>query len=161
MSNIALFGIIFIITLSIVLIAGLIWAGVYNRKHKTISAGAYVWEDRKHTFLGLPISFTVYALSPDRLFIRTGFLNTVENEVRLYRVLDIQLRENLFQKILGLGSIVLKTSDKSMHNFTILNVGHAKRVKELLSEAVEVQRRNNRVMGREFMDYDESDDDTE
>ena len=46
-----------------------------------------IWSDRKR-HLGLPISFTKYSLSEDRLFIKTGFLNLREDEVRLYRILD-------------------------------------------------------------------------
>ena len=43
----------------------------------------YIWKDRKRTFLGLPWSFTKYKLTEDRLFIETGFFNSIENEVRL------------------------------------------------------------------------------
>ena len=35
-----------------------------------------VWEDRKRNFLGLPWTFTKYTLTPERLFINTGFLNS-------------------------------------------------------------------------------------
>mgnify|MGYP000064782610 FL=1 len=48
-----------------------------------------VWKDRKRTLFGLPWSFTKYSLSDDRLFISTGFLSTKEDEVRLYRIMDI------------------------------------------------------------------------
>ena len=34
-----------------------------------------VWKDRKRTFLGLPLSFTVYSLDGERLFIKTGVLS--------------------------------------------------------------------------------------
>ena len=36
-----------------------------------------IWTDRKRHF-GLPISFTKYSLSEDRLFRETGFLNLNE-----------------------------------------------------------------------------------
>ena len=36
---------------------------------------AIVWSDKKRPFLGLPISFTKYSLSEDKLYIETGFLN--------------------------------------------------------------------------------------
>ena len=48
----------------------------------------YLWQDRKR-HLGLPISFTRYALSEDRLFLSEGFLNIRDDEVLLYRVRDI------------------------------------------------------------------------
>ena len=45
----------------------------------------YLWKDRKRYF-GLPLSFTRYALSDDRLFISVGFLSIKDDEVLLYRV---------------------------------------------------------------------------
>ena len=41
-----------------------------------------IWTDRKRHF-GLPISFTKYSLSEDRLFRETGLLNLNEEEVLL------------------------------------------------------------------------------
>ena len=116
-----------------------------------------VWQDRKRTIFGLPLSFTKYSLSQERLFINTGFLNTVENEVRLYRVLDVQLTRSLGQRIFGVGTIVVHSSDKSMKDFEIKSIKNSKKVKELLSEFVEKQRDDKRVYGREYMgdDFDE------
>ena len=42
----------------------------------------YLWKDRKR-HLGLPLSFTRYRLSEDRLFCETGFLNIMSDEVLL------------------------------------------------------------------------------
>ena len=64
-----------------------------------------VWSDRKRNWLGLPWTFTVYGLTEDRLFIKTGVLNIHEDEVRLYRILDLSLRKTLWQRIMGLGTI--------------------------------------------------------
>ena len=39
----------------------------------------YLWQDRKR-HLGLPLSFTKYSLSEDRLFVTEGFLNIRDDE---------------------------------------------------------------------------------
>ena len=39
-----------------------------------VSADALLWKDKKRYF-GMPISFTTYSVSDDRLFRETGFLN--------------------------------------------------------------------------------------
>lgn len=109
-----------------------------------------IWQDRKR-HLGLPISFTKYQLSTDRLFVTTGFLNTTENEVRLYRISDVSLTRSLFQKLFGVGTIKVYSSDKSLHDFYIVNVSHPDYVKELLSQQVEAERKRNRVYTRENM----------
>ena len=76
-----------------------------------------IWKDRKRTLFGLPLSFTKYSLEEDRLFIETGFFNSVENEVRLYRIMDLQLSRTLGQKMFGLGTIKVKSADKTLGDF--------------------------------------------
>ena len=65
-----------------------------------------IWEDRKR-ILGMPISFTKYYLSEDRLFVQTGLLSMKIEETLLYRVTDISARVGLFQRIFGVGTIVV------------------------------------------------------
>ncbi len=131
-----------------------------NRSKETIGTSKeHLWSDREHSFMGYPLSFTKYTLDDERLFVNRGFMVKTEDEVRLYRILDIKMKQDLFQQALGLGSIVIKSSDKSLGNYLIKNVAHPHEVKELLSETVEKQRKKSRVMSREFMGYDDGDDD--
>ena len=115
-----------------------------------------VWKDRKRTLFGLPWSFTKYSLSDDRLFISTGFLSTKEDEVRLYRIMDISLKRTLGQKIFGLGTIKCCSADKTLGDFEIKNIKKSKDVKELLSEMVENERNRKKVTSREFIDHEDS-----
>jgi uncharacterized membrane protein YdbT with pleckstrin-like domain len=69
----------------------------------------------------------------------------------MYRVLDIGMTRTLLQRIFGLSTIELSTSDKSMGNFTLKNIKNGHEIKEQLSELVEQSRVKNRVMSREFM----------
>ena len=117
----------------------------------------YLWSDRKRTLFGLPLSFTKYRLTEERLFIEKGFLNKSEDEVRLYRIMDLTLNRSLGQRIFGVGTIHCYTADKSMKEFDIQSVKNSKDVKEMLSELVEKQRDEKRVSSREFMTYDEED----
>lgn len=115
-----------------------------------------VWKDRKRTLFGLPWSFTKYSLSDDRLFISTGFLSTKEDEVRLYRIMDISLNRTLGQRIFGLGTIKCCSADKTLGDFEIKNIKKSKDVKELLSEMVENERNRKKVTSREFIDHEDS-----
>ncbi len=120
-----------------------------------------LWHDRKRHF-GLPLSFTKYSMSEDRLFVETGFFNLTQNEVRLYRILDLQLKRSLGQRIFGVGSIYVSSSDKNLGTFEIRNVKNSANVKEMLSVQVEQQREAKRVVGREYMggdmDFDDEND---
>ena len=111
----------------------------------------YIWSDRKRTFLGLPWSFTKYKLTEDRLFIEKGFFNNVEDEVRLYRILDLQLTRSFGQKIFGLGTINVKSADKTLADFEIKNIKNPREVKEQLSQLVEEERTKKKVINREMM----------
>ena len=115
-----------------------------------------VWKDRKRTLFGLPWSFTKYSLSDDRLFISTGFLSTKEDEVRLYRIMDISLKRTLGQRIFGLGTIKCCSADKTLGDFEIKNIKKSKDVKELLSEMVENERNRKKDTSREFIDHEDS-----
>ncbi len=122
----------------------------------------YLWNDRKRTLFGLPLSFTKYMLTEDRLFIEEGFLNKKEDEVRLYRIMDLSLKRSFGQRIFGVGTIHCCSADKSMGDFDIVSVKHPREIKEQLSELVEAQRDAKRVTNREYMndnDHDDFDDD--
>ena len=121
-----------------------------------------LWKARKRlTFFGLPWTFTVYRLTNDRLLIKTGFFTTREDEVRLYRILDISLKRTLIQKIFGLGTIQCHSSDKTMGHFDIINVKHSYDVKNLLSDLIEKERMEKRVSNREFISDPDCDFDDE
>ena len=120
----------------------------------------YLWSDRKRTLFGLPLSFTKYSMTEERLFIEQGFLNKKEDEVRLYRIMDVSLSRSFGQRLFGVGTIHCCSADKSMKDFDILSIKHPKEVKEQLSELVEKQRDAKRVTNREFMsDHHDMDDD--
>lgn len=121
----------------------------------------FIWKERKRNALGLPWTFTKYALTDDRLFITSGLLKTVEDEVRLYRIMDLSLSQTLSQKIFGIGTILVSSADKSMRDFEIKNIKKPRDVKEQLSKLVEENRDKKRVTNREFMgeEADLGDDD--
>lgn len=114
----------------------------------------FIWKERKRNALGLPWTFTKYALTDDRLFITSGLLKTVEDEVRLYRIMDLSLSQTLSQKIFGIGTILVSSADKSMRDFEIKNIKKPRDVKEQLSKLVEENRDKKRVTNREFMEED-------
>lgn len=123
-----------------------------------------VWKDRKRIIFGLPWTFTKYALSKDRLFITTGFFSIKEDEVRLYRIMDLSLQRKLWQRMFGLGTIACCSADRTLKDFEIKNIKKPQEVKEMLSTYVEEERTRKRVSSREFMsdedhDHDDFDDD--
>ena len=111
-----------------------------------------IWKDRKHTFLGLPWSFTRYSLAKDKLMIDKGFFCRNEEEIRLYRILDITLKRTLGQRLFGLGTIHLCTSDKTSPEVDIKSIKKSREIKEMLSDMVEQERDEKRVAFLNFVE---------
>lgn len=112
---------------------------------------SYVWSDKKRTIFGLPLSFTTYKLTGEKLMIDTGFLSRDEEEIRLYRIMDLTLKRSVFQRMFGVGTIHLCTADKSTPEVDIVSIKDSERIKNMLSDMVEEQREKKRIVGREFM----------
>ena len=125
----------------------------------------YLWKDRKR-WLGMPITFTRYALSEDRLFVSEGFLSIKDDEILLYRVRDIDTKRTLWQRLFGVGTVTVMSSDKTMPTLELKNVKDPVFVKELLHKQVEEMKIRRRVrvgeiMGNELDDADGEFDDAD
>ena len=116
----------------------------------------YIWKDRKR-ILGIPITFTRYRLSDDRLFCEKGFLNINQDEVLLYRVRDLQLNMSLGQRIFGVGTICVVSSDKSVPHLDLVNVKDPRNVKELIHRSVEEAKDQRRMRTMEVMGGEDAD----
>lgn len=113
----------------------------------------YIWKDRKRYF-GMPLSFTRYALSQDRLFLSVGCLNLRDEEVLLYRVRDIDTSRSLWQRLFGVGTVTVMSSDKSMPTLVLKNVKDPIGVKEMIHQQVEQVKIERRVRFGEIMTDD-------
>lgn len=112
------------------------------------------WSDRKRIIFGLPWTFTKYCMTDDKLLIRKGVFNLQEDEVRLYRIMDVTLKRSLWERLFGLGTIHCCSADKSTPEFDILHVKNSLEVKNYISDEVERERNERRVGLREFMESD-------
>jgi hypothetical protein len=108
-----------------------------------------MWKDRKR-ILGMPITITVYTLRNSRIFLREGFFNTHENEMLLYRILDINMSRSLGDKIFGVGTLTLFTADETHRELRLQNIKNPARVRDLISDAVEKERERLKIRGREM-----------
>lgn len=118
----------------------------------------YLWQDRKRYF-GLPLSFTRYAMSEDRLFLSTGLFSIRDDVVLLYRVRDIDTRRSLFQRIFGVGTIIVMSTDKTNPNLVLKNVKDPVMVRELIHNQVEEMKMKRRIRyGETALINDQEDD---
>ena len=120
-----------------------------DRLSEYVNEQPILWHDRRRYF-GLPISFTRYSFDKDKFYLKKGLLNTSSDEILLYRVLDVRLLRSFWQKIFGIGTIVLKTADQTTPLLEIKSVKDSERVRTALSNIVENERNEKRVLGKEM-----------
>lgn len=117
-----------------------------------------LWSDRSR-ILGMPITFTKYAMSEDRIFRETGLLSIHFEEILLYRVRDISMKITLGQRIFGVGSILLQSSDKTAPILELKNVKDPRTVKEMIHRQVEEIKLQRRMRVGEILDDPNNDAD--
>ena len=108
-----------------------------------------LWQDRKR-YLGMPISFTIYSFTQNKLYYKKGIFNISSEEILLYRVLDITFKQSIWQKIFGVGSVILTTADKTSPVLELKNIKTPDRIRKALSTLVEQRRDEKRVTGKEM-----------
>ena len=113
-----------------------------------------IWKDRKR-FCGLPLSFTRYYLirKPGtwvKLIKDVGFFTSQIEEVNLFRVEDIEVFASFSNKFWGVGNITVHSSDKSCEKLTLLRVKDPTKVRSLIMDLVESERRERNVHYGEF-----------
>lgn len=120
----------------------------------------YIWKDRRRV-LGMPITFTRYALSEDRLFLETGFASVRADEVLLYRVRDISLNISLWQRIFGVGTVTVYSSDKSLPVLVLKNIRAPRATKETIHQQVEQMKLSRKMRVSELLSDRDDDDDND
>ena len=108
-----------------------------------------LWKDRKR-ILGLPLTFTVYTLRNQRLYLKEGFLNTSENEMLLYRILDMNMKQSIWDKLFGVGTLTLFTVDETHKELLLKNIKNPQKTRDLISVEVEKERARLKIRGREI-----------
>lgn len=111
-----------------------------------------LWYDRKRIVpFGLPWSFTRYKLTENMLLIKKGLFKEIEDEIRLYRCVDVTLTQTFFEKLCKTGTVIIESSDNSMKIAVLKHIKNAKQVKEVISQAIEEARQKSQVKTSEFV----------
>ena len=113
------------------------------------------WKDRKR-YLGIPLSFTKYRLEKNRLFVSKGLFTTVEDELVMYRVLDVRLRRTFMDKLFGVGTVILYTADETNKELKLEKIKTSKEIRDLISEIAESERAKLGIKGKELYGVSDS-----
>ena len=106
-----------------------------------------IWEDRPaglwQRFLTLiHMNFTKYQITKDELIIQRGFFNRLTNSVELYLLKDPDIKESIYQRLLGIGTLSVKVDTHSgvegkTRIFVLRNIRNCDTVRKLLRDNIE------------------------
>ncbi len=120
----------------------------------TTTTSFTIKERKRWLFFGLPFTFTTYTLTNKKLQHNRGLFTSVENEILLYRITDHTMTRTLFQKLFGLGTLRVTSTDKSEPVLVIKNIKNSGKFREILSEAIEKDRLRMKFRTGEYIDSD-------
>lgn len=113
-------------------------------------------EKKRTVFLALPICFTTYTITEEKINIRSGLFNTTEDDCYMYKVQDIRVTKSLMERIFGIGTIICYTGDTTDKELRLVHIKHTFEIKEFLMEQSEEARRKKRTM--HTLDIDSADE---
>ncbi len=93
----------------------------------------------------LVVRSTVYTLTDQRLSIRRGIFTRVTEDLELYRVRDTRLEQTFFERMFGLGEVVLFTTDASTPEIHMPWLKDAEALRESVRRLSEARRDVKRV----------------
>lgn len=101
----------------------------------------------------LKVKCTKYRLSSQRLRIETGILSRTFDDLEIYRVKDITLSQPCIQRLVGLGTVRMVTSDVSHPVVELPAIRDPQVVRDLIRDAVEKMRRERGVRELDIADH--------
>jgi uncharacterized membrane protein YdbT with pleckstrin-like domain len=96
------------------------------------------------------VKATQYEITNERIRVRHGILTKRTDELELYRANDTSLIEPLSLRMLGLGTIEVRTNDASTPTVYLHAIRGPRRVREDLRRYIEECREKKRVRVTEF-----------
>ena len=103
-------------------------------------------EKMRWLFLGLPFTFTRYMIKEDMITVDTGVFTKVENDCYMYKVQDVEHTASIWERMVGLGTIVCYTGDTTHPKLLIEHIRNSKAIKEFILKESEEARLKRRTV---------------
>ncbi|HEY8446644.1 MAG TPA: PH domain-containing protein [Thermomicrobiales bacterium] len=111
-----------------------------------------LWEGRPNWPLSwLGVIMNRYKLTNERFIHEHGFIRKRTEQIDLYRIEDVYMRQGLIERMLNLGDVGFASADATAPHFELHDVRDPERVKDLIWRAARAERQRRRVLIREEM----------
>ncbi len=104
-------------------------------------------------FLAIPWPFTKYEIHENVLTITRGFLSISEDDCYMYKISDVEIKRSLLQRMVGLSTIVLFTSDVTDKTIVMKNIKHGREIKDFLLQASESAKLRRRTVNMQNIGF--------
>lgn len=109
-----------------------------------------IWKGRPSKLWSPRMALTNrYRLTNQRLIVEIGFIGRRTEEIDLFRVNDVGVKQHPLERITHIGDIYIASADSSSPDKFLHNITQPDRVKDLLREAARQERHRRRVLVRE------------
>ena len=123
------------------------------------SGSEFAYIEKKRTkFLGLPLYFTKYSISQEKINIRRGFLTTTEDDAYMYKVQDVRLTRSMMERMFKRGTVICYTGDTTDPTLELKHIRNSKEIKEYIIHASEEARLRRRTRYNVDVGNDDSED---
>ena len=120
----------------------------------TRSKGELRYSERSRWLLfGLPWTFTRYEIRDNDFTTIKGFLNITKNDCYMYKISDVEITRSFLQRLSGLSTIILYTSDVTDRTIIMKNIRHGKEIKDFILHASEDARLRRKTVSMQNIGF--------
>ncbi|MEP0846035.1 MAG: PH domain-containing protein [Phycisphaerae bacterium] len=88
------------------------------------------------------VRFTIYRVTTERVEVERGLVSKRIDNIDLFRINDVQLRIGILDRLQGIGTVVLRTTDETHPRLDLRGVPNPRRIYERVkTEALRADRR--------------------
>ncbi len=109
-------------------------------------------EKKRSLFFGLPLSVTTYKIGEEYLIRTQGLLSKQEDNNYMYKITDVRLKQRLFERLLGLGTVQCIGGDALTPVLELQHIKKAREIKDYIFKQSEVERMKRKTVNMQDID---------
>ena len=104
---------------------------------------------------GIPWFFKRYEIYDNEMTIISGFLSIKEDDCFMYKITDVELSRSFLQRLAGLSTITLFTSDVTDKTIVMKNIKHGREIKDFINQESERARLRRRTVNMQNIGFND------